>query len=466
MFRRHIVFLSLLGGTIVFGQVPPGRSAQPPSKPASAARATAPTCDRLAAHPNDSGKPPSVTGVADAAIAPAAIAACAAEVQASPQSARLKFQLGRALWATKRYDEAIEAFLQAEESDYAPAAYYLGLAHERGLIEGEKPDLAAAADLYMVAASEGFSPAIDAYRGIEWDVTFDGYQSSYYMNMIYSNDFKDVREGSARQERADFELIFYIAGAQNFLGLSPNEYAPSCENVADPAVSDFLHKYAAATFSVFTENLTGNVLEDITAAIKRYDRMSPQEQGKLSDNSARANTALQYGTDDTYALVADYGGCSGQAFRQFYANLKAFIVSHPPVAMTAAEKEREYYRPDAVQGRRLEMAADWYRAAEVPADQAAGLVARLIPSQYVFKQEFNKGQQLAAWVVKGSGPDLHFTEIRTDPKALGIDPAGREKWVFEVVETIELLTAFTGPGEGAVLFIAQPGWESKLRRVN
>ncbi len=40
---------------------------------------------------------------------------------------------------------------------YAPAAYYLGLAHEKGLIEGEKPDPTTAAELYMVAASERFA---------------------------------------------------------------------------------------------------------------------------------------------------------------------------------------------------------------------------------------------------------------------------------------------------------------------
>lgn len=115
----------------------------------AAARKSAPgalrRCDAAAAHPDD----PAVAGggVADDAIrAPVAIAECLAATVQNPASARAKFQLGRAYWAAERYDDAIDALLEAEALGHAPAYYYLGLAHELGRIDGEAANLETAAD--------------------------------------------------------------------------------------------------------------------------------------------------------------------------------------------------------------------------------------------------------------------------------------------------------------------------------
>jgi hypothetical protein len=491
MFRRDVVFLFLVSGTIVFGQAPPpGRSAQPPSRPASAtARAASPTCDRLAAHPNDTGKPASVTGVADGAIAPPAIAACAAEVQASPQSARLKFQLGRALWAAKRYDEAIEAFLQAEEMDYAPAAYYLGLAHEQGLIEGEPASLAAAADLYMIAASEGFAPAVNAYRGTEWDgkIDFGVFSLPVAMRMLYENDFEKVTKEAPLREAYYRELVAYIAGVENFLTLVPNEYEPSCEGAADPKTDDAIKQdilvRLGLQLGVPDLGAQGKPGDSAFAVVlevyKNLQKKSPQENLKLADEYGRAQTALQNGTDDVYTLVAEYGGCSGAPFRQFYTNLKAFVLARIGDATPKARPDS--FSRSGVAQQRAEMASLWYQQAGVPNGKVAELLAGIDTSQPVFKQPLAKGLRIAAWVAKGSSAAMHFTERGTDPKTfpkvLGIDPASHEEWLFEILEPIEVLTAIAalapeqkssagGRLEGAVLFMVMPGWESKMRRVN
>src|SRR3546814_3119519 len=85
-------------------------------------------CDDLAAHPDDPGR--WAEGVYDDAIVPGpSIKACGDAVQAYPETARFHFQHGRALWAAKRHEEAVQAFLRAEGMDYGPAYAYLGDAH-------------------------------------------------------------------------------------------------------------------------------------------------------------------------------------------------------------------------------------------------------------------------------------------------------------------------------------------------
>ena len=148
---------------------PQKKTAAPTKKeslPKPAASTKKPSCDELTAHPDDKDK--TGAGVLDESIdAELGIEQCAAAVEQNPQTARLHFQLGRAYWAAERYDEALESFLRAEEMDYAPAYFYIGMAYEDGLIEGEEPDLAMARDMYMIAASEGFAPAILAYQDFE-----------------------------------------------------------------------------------------------------------------------------------------------------------------------------------------------------------------------------------------------------------------------------------------------------------
>jgi TPR repeat protein len=121
------------------------------------------SCDDLAAHPEDKDKVGA--GKADNSIdVELAIKQCSAAVEQNPQVARFQFQLGRAFWAGKRYDEALDALLKADEQGYTPADFYIGQAYEQGLVEGEAPDIGLARDLYMIAASDGFPPAARSFQ--------------------------------------------------------------------------------------------------------------------------------------------------------------------------------------------------------------------------------------------------------------------------------------------------------------
>jgi TPR repeat protein len=89
-------------------------------------------CNRLAAYP---GSPVTLgKGVAFAQLnAEVAIRACGRAVIEKPHSARLHFQLGRALNKNKRYSDAFAMFKIAAKQGYAPAQYNLAIMHWNGL---------------------------------------------------------------------------------------------------------------------------------------------------------------------------------------------------------------------------------------------------------------------------------------------------------------------------------------------
>jgi TPR repeat protein len=117
-------------------------------------------CDRLAASPDDPGR--RAPGVAVIVDPNAAIAACK-DVLADADvrlSWRTTFQLGRALEAAKRDDEAIAAYRELAESippSYPPAVVRLGEMYEQGI--GVPVDYGAAAHYYRLAIRIGDSTA-------------------------------------------------------------------------------------------------------------------------------------------------------------------------------------------------------------------------------------------------------------------------------------------------------------------
>jgi TPR repeat protein len=108
-------------------------------------------CDELAAHPADPQRPPGVNGVSDQALnVQAAFEACLAAVDASPDEARLAFQLGRVLMLGGEPEQATGFLSDAAAGGSAAALAYLGD------LEGETES---ALELYRAAAEGGFSPA-------------------------------------------------------------------------------------------------------------------------------------------------------------------------------------------------------------------------------------------------------------------------------------------------------------------
>jgi hypothetical protein len=127
-------------------------------------------CDRLAASDQDGARPPAVRGVPVTAIdAKAAVAACLAAAKAAPGEARIIYQLGRALEADKKLDNAIASYQLADQLGYAIAAAALGELYERG--EGVPRDAGAAERLYAKAAQAGDCTGADDLQRLRGGLT-------------------------------------------------------------------------------------------------------------------------------------------------------------------------------------------------------------------------------------------------------------------------------------------------------
>jgi tetratricopeptide (TPR) repeat protein len=113
-------------------------------------------CDTHAASPLDPQR--KTAGVPEDKIDPAlAIPACASAVGVFPNSARLKYQLGRAYWKPSNFAEAITWFRRAAEYHYAPAQAMLGYMSQFG--QGVPQSDREALFWYSKAANLGFAPA-------------------------------------------------------------------------------------------------------------------------------------------------------------------------------------------------------------------------------------------------------------------------------------------------------------------
>lgn len=277
---------------------------QPPPSPVASApvRATV-KCDEAAAHPEDKGR--KATGVADEDLVPyLGVEACAAAIKQLPALGRLHFQLGRALWAAEEYDDAVLAFLAAQERGYAPAYYYLALVFEEGR-GGEKSDDKAAADLYLLGALADFPPAMRAYDGSgepSSDEEWQAFENPRVMKALLTGNLLDLFEIDR------LYLLAYLRGVEDFLTENPNEHEPSC---------------AAA--------MTPQMETDLQRAIQR--QIAIVQNGGLLQQMEVANRDLeaprQDGTDDIYALAIDYGGCKGPTVKKFLANLKTYLADLP-----------------------------------------------------------------------------------------------------------------------------------------
>lgn len=314
-----------------------------PSTPlaASTVAGTAPggavkACDDLAAHPDDKGK--TSAGVMDEKInAVLAIERCSSAAQQEPQSGRLHFQLGRAYWKAEKYDEALEAFLKAEELEYAPAYFYIGMAYEDGLIEGEKADLAMARDMYMIAASEGFEPAVRAFEDFEeaWEVDFKkDFTNPAFAQAIYEDKFEfyEAYKGPGKEKLEQREkFLVYLRGVHDYL-----KETPASEDAACPAmVSNEVSQDLDGIFRVnngMPFRPGKNFMEEMQAMQRASSRgKNPSLGGALEeafDVIGRRGPAIQIyrqaGVDDMYAITA-YGGCAGPPAQRFYANIAEWI---------------------------------------------------------------------------------------------------------------------------------------------
>jgi hypothetical protein len=144
MLRKSFAFcVALLLSTPVTGS-----AADAPAGPAE--------CDLLAGHPSDPDKAGAgVTTAQVRACNDAAIDACRRDVAASPGDARLRYNLGRALFYRGRSAEALEQLEVAAARRHRQAQFVLGLLHADGVTGVLPAEPCRALPLWADAARRG-----------------------------------------------------------------------------------------------------------------------------------------------------------------------------------------------------------------------------------------------------------------------------------------------------------------------
>jgi TPR repeat protein len=130
----------------------------------------------------------------------AAIEACERAARASPDLARVWFELGRGYWMANRDAEAFAAFVRAAKSNYAPAMKYIGDAYleGRGLPSGEDQDVQIALQWYKKSNDGGFKEGGKAFQEATdymYRNTFDQtiFQNQDYMARLYNDNFENIQ---------------------------------------------------------------------------------------------------------------------------------------------------------------------------------------------------------------------------------------------------------------------------------
>jgi len=116
-------------------------------------------CDRLAAHPSDADRiGNSVSFETLKSQTSEALEACRQAVSDNPGLSRFEFQLGRVLDALQQFEEAVEWYQKAADSNYTAAMFNLAVSYDDG--EGVTKDQATANRWYRKAADQGRSSAM------------------------------------------------------------------------------------------------------------------------------------------------------------------------------------------------------------------------------------------------------------------------------------------------------------------
>ena len=296
-------------------------------------------CDEVAAHPDDPER--WAEGVADADLIPAPAARfCSAAVAEHADAPRFRFQLARAHWVAKHYDDAIPLFIDvAERYDYPIAWTYLALAADAGLGPmARNPELAR--QMAERAASAGFSVELGSAAQTATAPAFDPsvFNQPHVVAALYNGDFDRLFVSGIGQTMDYVPLsqeLIYMTGLHNSFASRINRIMDrDCALIYKPAVQDRL--LASITSGVFGDAQGRDALAE-----KGFELMGrlmrDVAQGDLQGMVAKErNTTLlrQMGEQDGERLLVAHG-CASDVVRQIYANLEAFVAGTPPVTLSA-----------------------------------------------------------------------------------------------------------------------------------
>lgn len=275
-------------------------------------------CDTQAAHPNDVLRV--AAGKLDEDVIPVlALRACSAATKQFPNESRFHFQLGRALLALQRADEAAKAFETAASMGNAPAKFYLA-----------ETELAAYWDSYSEAPpeevvrmldeiDESFAPAAERLKQIVFRT--EGFQFPLIIEALHDKDYE-------RLNRVRILVALYALGMHEFLATKWNPTDHNCPAyVVQPAITYDLDRAVAGdprnpiegvayTVAFSAASWAGKVLIDSTW---RGDREKWQDYYK------------SLGARDGQYLASEFG-CQSPVTRRIYDNLVEFSKMKRPLA--------------------------------------------------------------------------------------------------------------------------------------
>jgi hypothetical protein len=276
-------------------------------------------CDNQAAHNDDKDR--EAKGVADEDIIPApAVRWCFAAVNEFPKVARFHFQLGRALLAGDRIDEAQKAFEKAAGLNYCPAKYYLGeLVRTQALNEGSEEKGTIAGNLFLEAKNCGFGPAVT--RAEELMFRDEGYGNPKIMESLWDGQIDELND-------ARLLVALYCRGIHDYIAMEFHPTSQDCPGkLAQPEIAYNLDKAAAGDPRTDHpwERPLYDVLLDIAGSFGKW--LDPVWQG---DREKYRKYFISLGIRDANIMITK-NGCLGTVTKRIYGTVVGFARANRPL---------------------------------------------------------------------------------------------------------------------------------------
>lgn len=274
-------------------------------------------CDLQAAHPEDALR--YAQGKTDEEIIPVlALRACSEAVRQFPNEPRFHFQMGRALAAMKKVEEAAKEFEAAASMGYAPAKFYRADAIMDSYLESGNEDDYQKAVQMLEQTKESFPPAAKRYREVVYSP--EGFQSPRIIDGLYYEDYE-------RLNRARILVALWGQGFQEFLATEWNPEDNDCPAyMLDPSINYDLDAAVAGDPSTTVERLKyDTILFGVEwAGTLIYD---PTWKG---DSTKWRDYYKALGKRDAQFMVREFGGCRSPVAKKIYYGLVQFAKAKKP----------------------------------------------------------------------------------------------------------------------------------------